>query len=352
MLSVPIEALNLYTLLSNAGVQLGAAEGGPGVAAFGAVTAGLEESFTNQRRLHGRWAQDLFQAVVVSLDDVRLIKDEDAGTFYYDESGPALELPDFRVVHRDGEQILVDVKNVSPRSLFRAGHFRTQRLRASTVEAQRQYAKLTSGRLVYAHYWASFNIWTVIDSDVLHRVGNWFEVDMGTAMKGNEFSLLGDRVVITSAKLMLSLFRDSSKPATAEPETDDAIPFPVGAVRFTCDGQLLTDPVEREIAWYLFSFGSGEATVEVQRDKDEVPVRADVISTAPAGSDSPNVGSSLSSMYSARYIVATKEPDGAITRFGCRPDPRLARLIPGDYWDRDDHVLKLMVGHQQPNRAA
>jgi hypothetical protein len=26
--------------------------------------------------------------VVVSLDDVRLIKDEDAGTFYYDQSGP------------------------------------------------------------------------------------------------------------------------------------------------------------------------------------------------------------------------------------------------------------------------
>jgi hypothetical protein len=284
--SVPIEALNLYALLGNAGVQPGAAGDGPGLATFGAaVTAGLEESFANQRRLHGRWAQDLFQAVVVSLDDVRLIKDEDAGTFYYDENGPALELPDFRVVRRDGEQVLVDVKNVSPRSLLRAGRLRTQRLRASTVEAQRQYAKLTGARLVFAHYWSQFNIWTVIDSCVLHRTGNHCEVDMGTAMKANEFSMLGDRVVITSAKLVLSLLRDPS--ATAEPGPDDAIPFPVGKVRFTCDGQLLTDPVEREIARYLFYFGSGEATVEVQRDEDGVPVRADIISMAPAGSESP-----------------------------------------------------------------
>ena len=63
--SVPIEALNLYALLSSAGVKPGAAGDVPDLAAFGtAVRAGLEESFANRRRLHGRWAQDLSQAVV------------------------------------------------------------------------------------------------------------------------------------------------------------------------------------------------------------------------------------------------------------------------------------------------
>lgn len=74
---------------------------------------GLEESLANQRRLHGRWTQDLFQAVLVSLDDIRMIKDEDAGTFFFDQDQPELKLPDFRVVCGDDEHLLVEVKNVA-----------------------------------------------------------------------------------------------------------------------------------------------------------------------------------------------------------------------------------------------
>lgn len=36
--------------------------------------------------------------VAVSLDGLRMIKDEDAGTFYFDQAEPGLKLPDFRVV--------------------------------------------------------------------------------------------------------------------------------------------------------------------------------------------------------------------------------------------------------------
>jgi len=46
------------------------------------VEVALDQSLANQRRLHGRWAQDLFRAVLISLDGITMIKDEDSGEFY------------------------------------------------------------------------------------------------------------------------------------------------------------------------------------------------------------------------------------------------------------------------------
>ncbi len=293
-----------------------------------------------------------------------MIKDEDAGTFYFDQAGPGLRLPDFRVVRRDGEHLLVEVKNVSPAKVIRTGTGppapRVQRLRSADVEAQRRYAQLTGARLVFAHYWGGINLWTVVDSHVLRRKGKHFELDLGTAMKANEFGLLGDRVVSTTARLVLSLFADPDAPRVPLADSDgpsvpvdvadgeEGVPFVVGKVEFSCDGKSLTDPIERRIAQYLFFFGSGETTMQAELDDERRPIRVDLIWSSPAGPESPMVGSHLSSMYSARYILATKQPEGTVTRFGHPPDPRLTRLIPSDYWDTDRR-LHLWVFYQQPN---
>jgi hypothetical protein len=116
----------------------------------------------------------------------------------------------------------VEVKNVGP-----SGVFRTQGLRVADVEAQRRYADLTGAQLVFAHYWAGINIWTVVDSHVLRREGKYFKLDMSTAMMANEFGLLGDRVVVTSARLVLSLFADQDAPSTPIGEDAQTIPIDV-----------------------------------------------------------------------------------------------------------------------------
>lgn len=352
--AIDIEALNLYALLRDADVQSGVLGDQQDLAAFASsVAMGLEESLANQRRLHGRWTQDLFQAVLISLDDIRMIKDEDAGTFYFDQDQPELKLPDFRVVRGDDEHLLVEVKNVA--KVFRTDTEtpspRVQRLRAADVEAQRRYAEMTGARLVFAHYWSGINLWTVIDSHVLRRHGKHMELDINTAMAANEFGLLGDRVVATTARLVMSVFPNPDAPVdTVEvSEEEQEVHFTLGKVEFSCNGKPLTDPTEREIASYLFYFGSGELTTRTEVHDGGRLVRFDYVRSAPEGSESPMVGSHLSSMYSTRYILATKEADGTVVRFGHAPDPSIARLIPGDYWDTDDRVLQLTVLHQQPN---
>src|SRR5579863_2851287 len=90
--SLPIEVLNLFAQLP--GAEQGLPLDGTAASEFSASVAdGLAESLADQRRLHGHWAQDLFRAVLISLDATTLIKDEDTGE---------LHLPDFRVVTKAG----------------------------------------------------------------------------------------------------------------------------------------------------------------------------------------------------------------------------------------------------------
>ena len=65
--SLPIEALNLFAQLPGAEQSL--LLDGTAASEFGAtMAAGLADSLADQRRLHGHWAQDLFRAVLISLD--------------------------------------------------------------------------------------------------------------------------------------------------------------------------------------------------------------------------------------------------------------------------------------------
>jgi hypothetical protein len=98
------------------------------------------------------------------LGTVRLLKSEDDGAFYHDDT-EKLTPPDFRIVTGDGQHLLVEVKNVAPRALAA-----DQRMRSADVAAQSRYAQATGARLMVAHYWAAMNLWTMVDEQVLSTV--------------------------------------------------------------------------------------------------------------------------------------------------------------------------------------
>jgi hypothetical protein len=311
------------------------------------IEVALDQSLADQRRLHGRWAQDLFRAVLISLDGITMIKDEDSGELYI-EQGTPLVLPDFRVVTRGGEHLLIEVKNVGGR--FRP---RPQKLRAATVQAQQHYAQLTGARLLYAHYWAGNNHWSLVDSSVLQPHGEHLVLDQSTAMRGNELGLLGDRVIISDATLTLSLSSvalTSDLPDGPDPLfADMPVPFELGSAEFMCNGKPLVNPDERRVAAFLFLYGGGTGPIELEVDEQDTPVRLNMTWSSPAGPESPNVGSFLSSMFTNRYIVQTKRVDGAVNRIRYDPDPELTRLIPTNYAEIPGRVMPLWVGHQFPD---
>ena len=97
----------------------------------------LERSVATPSRMQGLRAQALFRSTLVALGQFRLLIDEDAGDPYYDDHAGRVSPPDFRVVDRDGQTLLIEVKSVNltePLKPFR--------LRASDVEAWRRWGEL------------------------------------------------------------------------------------------------------------------------------------------------------------------------------------------------------------------
>jgi hypothetical protein len=338
--SAQIEALNLYALLHDA--RQGEVGGPDDLAAFiKAVESGLTQSLANPRRLHGRWAQDLFRAVLISLDAITMIKDEDAGEFH---SREPLRLPDFRVVTRAGEHLLIEVKNVGPARIPRP-----QKLRAKDVAAQRRYAEITGARLLFAHYWAAVNLWTLADSAVLQPRDAYFVMDPSDALSANELGTLGDRVIMTTSTLALSLSAEDGPAGDIDPEFAALpLPFKATAAVFTCDGNPLTDPAERAIARALFLYGGGEARFAMDVDEHGEPLAMTITWSSHAGSGTPIVGSYLSQIFTGRYAAETKRPDGSVARIRHEPDPSLTRLIPPGHASPPGAALPLTVARQRP----
>jgi hypothetical protein len=132
-------------------------------AAVDRLKVGMDESLANEARLHGWRVQNLFEAMIVCLGSIRLITTEDSGSYYYDEGAGAVKPPDFRVVRSDGQQVLIEVKNVDPRT------YKEALINERDLKQKQQYADLMATRLLLAHYWSAANHWSVVDPQVLER---------------------------------------------------------------------------------------------------------------------------------------------------------------------------------------
>jgi len=308
----------------------------------------LSESLANPSRLHGWHVQGLFEAVVVTLGSVRLLKVEDCGRFYSDGDA-AVMLPDFRIVTNIGEQILVEVKSVAP-----AAEITDQSLRSTDVEKQMRYAEMTGARLLFAHYWAGLNLWTLVDANVLQSCGKKRVLSFKDAAMANEFVSLGDMSIGVEPPLVFSLLPNPSKPRLRESfsNTSDRIKFTIGGVELSNAGRVLTDKTERKIAWFLMRYGPWGVSEEPQvNDRGEVE-RFDYV-FAPPGEDRTEQGlavaGSLSSMYSVFYNFLTLSDEG-VKKLRHEPDPgSLANFIPTDYWTQPSRALPIWAFKLAPS---
>lgn len=344
--SPEIEALNLYSLLQSPNRAASVFGDDRDRAAFlNLVEQGIAASLKDQRRIHGRWTQDLFAAVAVSLDSIRLIKEEDSGSFYFDHTRAALHLPDFRVVLDDSRQLLVEVKNVAP-----SGIKRTQKLRASQVEAAEKYARLTGAELYLAHFWAFPSRWTLVNSAVLVDEGEFKTLTPATAFKENEMVLLRDFCIGTqSLGFVLSFVTDPDKPQRVMTEADgtESVSLTFDHDEIYCEGVLLTNEIERRLASTFMIYSGLDMHERVTRNEDGTVKSYDYI-FFPFGEGATMHMAPASGILSVRYILATKAEDGSITRIRHEPDSNLGRLIPDEYWALSEHTLVMQKFIQRP----
>ena len=223
----------------------------------------LSDAQADGALMHGQRAQAMFEAMLVSMGAFRMLKLEDNGRVHSDGSYVA---PDFRVVLCDGEQWLIEVKNIyipDPRQQSR------RIMKKAYLEKLEKYSHETGGKLKLAVYWAKWHIWTLVSPDHFADGDENVTLDLLTAVKANELGRLGDRMIGTKPPLKFRLLADLTHPIS-EPG-DGSIGFIIGDVQLFCGEQEISDPTERRIAWTFMLYGDwGDTEPEIVTDGEVV----------------------------------------------------------------------------------
>jgi hypothetical protein len=255
---------NLLTELGNFGLDRELSLRDPATkAAFGAhVAAAVDQALSDPVLLHGRRTEAMFEALLVSLGEFRLLKAEDAGRVFPAEQ---FRVPDFRVVLKCGTQWLVEVKNAyvdGPSQQRR--RFMNQDYR----EALEAYAASTGAELKLAVFWAKWSIWTLVSPSRFADAEGNVVLDMEAAMAASELAWLGDRMIGTRPPLRLRLSMDAAKTGPIGP--DGMTQVVIESAALFCDKAQIIDPVEQQIAWIFMQHGewpSSEAEAIIEEDR-------------------------------------------------------------------------------------
>ena len=193
--------------------------------------------------LHGQRTEAMFESLLVSLGQFELLKSEDAGRLFPDGR---YQSPDFRTVLKDGSHWLIEVKNV-----YEGDPARQKRrlLTKSQLERLTAYAGATGAELKLAIFWARWSIWTLVSPDRLVGADGGLVLDIGTAMRVNELSRLGDRSFGVRPPLRLRVTMDQARTS------------PVGADgRVTCTiGGVKVFSGDQEIVWVFMQYGEWQS---------------------------------------------------------------------------------------------
>lgn len=322
-----------------------------------AISDALATSLGNVSRLQGWQAQYAFEAVVVALGAVRLIKFEDSGLYYFDDADGEIQPPDFRIVLRDGTHLLVEVKNVAPTDTATT-------VRAKDMAAARRYAEATGGRLLYAHFWSLTGLWTLVDPSVFDSVGTPHRLTLEEAMKANEMYLLGDSWLAVEPPLVFSVIMDRDKEQVVEriDDGEETRRITISGVELLNAGRVIADPVEQKLAWFLILNGRWSHAQEPRFDEDgrlasmdyvcspEIPDEQAARQIAAQGMA---IVDALSTLNTRRFLEATTTDTGDIRALREEPEPALlAQLVPEDYWDRQDRALPLWRLNVRPSTGS
>lgn len=305
------------------------------------VANAVDEALSDPALMHGQRAEAMFEALLVSLGEFRLLTREDGGRVFPSDRYIA---PDFRAVLNDGAQWLIEVKNVYEADAF--GQSRTLLNRDYHAKLA-AYAAATGGELKLAVFWARWSIWTLVSPDKLLDHAGGLTLDMMTAVKANELASLGDMTIGTRAPLRLRLTTDPARTSPIGPDGQVEVVF--GGSQILSEDRELLDPVEREIAWIFMQHGQWEEQEPTPIIEGDRLMAMEFIWAPEEASDQGfDFVGSLSRMFARYYAGHTIEEREVVQlRVPLRPG-WFAPLIQSDY---ESKALPLWRFTLHPNYA-
>ena len=309
------------------------------------MDASLAKALGDAKLLHGKRVEAMFGHVAGALGRCHFIKQEDSGAVYVDRQSDDLEIPDWSIVTNDGQRLLVEVKNFHMRD-FKHKFKQTR----AYLRGLQKYADMQGAELKIAIYFSRVNFWTLLSPEAFFVDGRHVWIDFPHAMARNEMALLGDRTISTLPPLELE-FKGDDRDGGALIGDEGTVVATIRAVEMRCAKQLITDPLEQRIAFYLMRFGRWVTDVPAKVVSGRLvswsfrclPEEGDEFENAQ---EFRSVGT-LSSMVSNAFREFTVNDDAAIIALDVNHDPDIFNLrIPEGY---KGEALPLWQFVLQPN---
>lgn len=301
----------------------------------------LKAALSDPTLIHGSRTERLFEATVLSLGKFRLLKTEDVGRVH---AADTCRAPDFRVVLDDGEQWLIEVKNVRCKDPFK----QETRMSAAYLASLQSYADMVGAPLKLAIFWSLWNIWTVVSPDRFRRPRGGLHITMQEALVANESGRLGEVTIMTRPPLRLVLGAAVDMPRSLSPE--GMAQFIIGSAKLFSGDVELIDVRDRKLAGVLFFYGEWPASgpFGVMDDGEFAGVEFVAKPEEPSDQGFDGIGWA-SRIFSRFYAMQTIEGDQVIQLHGETAPEWFAPL---SNWDFKNSKLPLWLGRIQPSAAA
>lgn len=293
----------------------------------------------NPALIHGFRIESMFAHIVAALGESKILTEEDSGAFF--SLNENIRRPDFRLITRSGEEYLIEVKNFHQKDPTKPYKIKTDYL-----DSLSNYAELFGVPLKIALYWSRWKLWTLIDSKYFNKDKSDFSITIFDAMKRNEMSIIGDRIIGTIPPLSFRVYADPAKHRALDAK--GKVYFTIKKAAIYSNGIEIDDELERKLAWFFWLHSRWDNMDETAQ-VEENPLDYTEFSVSPAEWDKTQgfaMLGYLSEMISSQYNLLTS-PEGQVRTLSPNLQPNeMGVLIPHNY---DGNVLKLWRFELQPN---
>jgi len=288
--------------------------------------------------LYGQRTERLFEATVVSLGRYRLLKAEDNGRVHATQT---LRAPDFRIVLDDGDQWLVEVKNVHCEDPM----VQRPRLSAAYLASLRAYADAVGTPLRIAIYWSLWSLWTLVDPERFMDPEGAVNIDMMNAVKVNEFGRLGDVSILTMHPLRLIL--ETPVPTPTGDDDQSLVDLLFSAARLFSQDIELTDPKDRHMAILLMLYGEWTLDGRPPTRRADGSAYVELVAEPEEPSESGQDGIGWASRVFSRFFATRTVEEGEVIQLHGEAAPEWFAPLNG--WEFGRSQLPLVLLHQQPS---
>lgn len=293
----------------------------------------VEELGKSPTFVYGKRLENAFFEMVKSLDSVKFIKEEDTQKVY---SELDFKIPDYRIISKDEEIFLVEVKNfASVTSTKNINKHTEYTLTQKYWNQLKTYSELFSIPVKIVIFWRNWGLWTLNDLDEFKSVGVKRKIKLFEAFKHSQMYKLGDKLIGTKSPLVFRLIMEPKLLNIDKPSRK--VVSKIIDVQMCSEENVIRDKEISRFAYLLFWFGKWKQEGPFPVIKDNTfrgmeYIAKPIEETRGQGFE---IIATLSTMYMNMYHLQTYRKEGLPNIYPKGELPPIAKIIPENPFHRE-----------------